>query len=65
VVVEEKLQMKLLKIFVEILLEDFLPLLIKKRLIQLLLQKQLLDNQCLLEFLLAKKLIDSMLYFPL
>jgi len=57
--------MKLLKIFVEILLEDFLPLLIKKRLIQLLLQKQLLDNQCLLEFLLAKKLIDSMLYFPL
>jgi hypothetical protein len=65
VVVEEKLQMKLLKIFVEILLEDFLPLLIKKRLIQPLLQKQLLDNQCLLEFLLAKKLIDSMLYFPL
>jgi len=57
--------MKLLKIFVEILLEDFLPLLIKKRLIQPLLQKQLLDNQCLLEFLLAKKLIDSMLYFPL
>jgi hypothetical protein len=47
----EKLQMKLHRIFVEILLGDFLLLLIKKKLIQQHLQKPLQDSQCLLEFL--------------